>query len=151
MLGVPNHPSRQLALMLSLEGGCPLPGLIRSQSDFTNSLDPSEYMCMHLYMCMCICVYIHMQAYASISVGIYVMCAVSSSTMYALCLSFFIWKTGHWTRENFEFEAVRPPARDVTGTSHLSQLFLFLCTRKLALGTRKRYTNEQLALSVLCV
>lgn len=96
-------------------------------------------------------VYIHMQAYASISMRIYVLCAMSSPTMYALCLSFFIWKTDHWTRENFEFEVVRPPASEVTGTSHLNQLFLFFYTRKLALGTRKHSTNEQLALSVLCV
>lgn len=124
-----------------------LSDLIRSQSDFTDSLGPSEYMCMHL--CMCICVYIHMQACASISMRIYVLCAMSSSTMYALCLSFFIRETGHWTRGNFEFEVVRPSAREVTGTSHLSQHFLFSYTRKLALGTRKHYTNEQLALSVL--
>lgn len=74
--------------------------------------------------------YMHMHMCASIGINIHeyiCMCVLlSSSTMRAPCLSFSIWETSRWTGEEFEFEVVRPPAGEVTGTSHLSQLLLFL-------------------------
>lgn len=98
--------------MLRLEGGCLLPDLIRSQSDSTNNIGCSACMCTYLHLCVrigvSVYVYVHMPAYVTTSHGF-------SHSQYL-----YLKKPDHWTVESFEFEVVRPPAGEMTGTSRMT-------------------------------
>lgn len=97
-----------------------------------------ECICMHLHMCvsigvsvcesmgMHICICICVQAYALISMSIYVCVCFCHHQPCVLPASVSpSGKQAVGLGKSFEFEVVRPPAGEVTGTSHLSQLLLF--------------------------